>query len=228
MVGFVMADGATGRVLEAIDETLPQPPASVTKAVTALYAIEGLGGDYHFKTEIYGTAPVVDGVLDGDLVLAGGGDPNLLTDDLLALAGRLKESGLREVKGDFLVWGGALPALEEIDESQLDHLGYNPAISGLNLNFNRVHFEWKRANGDYTVTMDARSETIRPTVTIARMDIVDRNLPIYTYRDGSDIDRWTVARRALGNSGSRWLPVRNPELYAGDVFRTFARSEASP
>lgn len=224
-VGFVMADAATGRVLEAVDPTTPMPPASVTKAVTALYAIEGLGPDFTFPTSVYATGPVIDGVLEGDLVLAGGGDPNLLTDDLKALAAAMKDTGLTEVRGDFLVYGAALPGLDEIDESQLDHLGYNPSISGLNLNFNRVYFEWKRTGGDYAVSMDARSETVRPTVTVARMRIVDRNLPIYAYRDAGDVDEWTVARRALGNAGSRWLPVRNPALYAGDVFRTFARSE---
>jgi len=61
-----------------------------------------------------------------------------------------------------------LPNLDEIDESQLDHLGYNPAISGLNLNFNRVHFEWKRAGGGYSIAMDARSELYKPAVTVAR------------------------------------------------------------
>jgi len=33
-----------------------------------------------------------------------------------------------------------------------------------------------------------------------------------------------VARRALGKGGSRWLPVRKPEVYAGEVFATLARS----
>ncbi|MEL6102645.1 MAG: D-alanyl-D-alanine carboxypeptidase, partial [Pseudomonadota bacterium] len=48
--------------------------------------------------------------------------------------------------------------------------------------------------------------------------------PIYTYTKGRDRDDWTVAKRALGSGGARWLPVRNPALYAGDVFQTLVRS----
>jgi D-alanyl-D-alanine carboxypeptidase/D-alanyl-D-alanine-endopeptidase (penicillin-binding protein 4) len=88
-----------------------------------------------------------------------------------------------------------------------------------------VHFEWKRAGGKYTVSMDARSGRYRPDVTVARMQIADRSVPVYTYRDAGARDDWTVARAALGNGGARWLPVRKPELYAAEVFATFARSQ---
>jgi len=128
------------------------------------------------------------------------------------------------VRGDFYVWGGALPSVEEIDPAQLDHLGYNPAISGLNLNFNRVHFEWKRNGANYDIVMDARSTNFRPDVTVATMQVVDRGAPVFAYADDGDTDRWSVARSALNNEGSRWLPVRVPALYAGEVFATFARA----
>ena len=224
-VGVVLADARTGHVIESHSPDDRLPPASVTKAVTALYALDALGPEHRYVTRLLGTGPVVDGVLEGDLILAGGGDPHLQTDDLALLVETLRASGVNEVRGAFKVWGGALPDLDEIDEDQLDHLGYNPSISGLNLNFNRVHFEWKRQGSDYSVTMDARSETRRPLVNVAQMRIVDRSLPVYDYVDGGGIDRWSVARRALGEAGSRWLPVRYPALYTGDVFRSLAASE---
>ena len=224
-VGFVVADADSGEVLESIDGDVPLPPASVTKSVTALYALDALGQDHRFVTRVLADGPIVDGVLEGNLILAGGGDPQLVTDDLATLAQSMKDSGLREVRGDFLIWGEALARVDEIDAQQLDHLGYNPAIAGLNLNFNRVHFEWKRQGADYTVTMDARSEKHRPPVTTSQMRIVDRQTPVYAYADGGGVDRWTVARRALNNFGSRWLPVRYPALYAGEVFAVFARAQ---
>lgn len=54
---------------------------------------------------------------------------------------------------------------------------------------------------------------------MARMRVAARDVPVFTY-DGPD--SWSVARGALGGGGSRWLPVRRPALYAGDVFRTLA------
>ncbi|SMY05897.1 D-alanyl-D-alanine carboxypeptidase/D-alanyl-D-alanine endopeptidase [Flavimaricola marinus] len=223
-VAFVVADARTGAVLEEREADVPLPPASVTKAVTALYALDVLGADHRFDTRLLATGPIEDGILMGDLILAGGGDPTLTTDHLAELAIALRTAGISEVQGAFKVWGGALPYVNEIEPSQLDHLGYNPAVSGLNLNFNRVHFEWTRSGGAYQVAMDARTDLYRPDVTVARMRVADRSLPIYTYSDGGGIDDWTVARAALGDGGSRWLPVRYPSLYAGDVFTTFARS----
>jgi D-alanyl-D-alanine carboxypeptidase/D-alanyl-D-alanine-endopeptidase (penicillin-binding protein 4) len=164
-------------------------------------------------------------VVQGDLVLAGGGDPVLVTDNLAEIARAVRAAGVRGVTGAFKVWGGALPFQARIDPGQLDHLGYNPAVGGLNLNFNRVHFEWVPSGGGWQVSMDARSDLYRPAVTMARMEVVDRELPVYTYEAGEGVDRWTVARGALGEGGSRWLPVRYPALYAGEVFRSFAVAE---
>jgi D-alanyl-D-alanine carboxypeptidase/D-alanyl-D-alanine-endopeptidase (penicillin-binding protein 4) len=224
-VGYAVTDTETGAVLEARAADTALPPASVTKAVTALYALDTLGAGHRFKTRLVATGPVEGGVLRGDLVLAGGGDPTLDTDALADMAAALKRAGVREISGAFRVWGGAVPYRRAIEPRQPPHAGYNPALSGLNLNYNRVHFEWTRAGGDYAITMDARSGRYRPDVTVARMRIADRRSPVYTYHDAGGRDDWTVARGALGGGGARWLPVRKPELYAGEVFATFARSQ---
>ncbi len=223
-VAYVVADALTGKVLESLNPLLPMPPASVAKVATATYALETLGGDFRFATRLIATGPLEGGRLRGDLVLAGGGDPMLDTDALADMARALKASGLREITGRFLVWAGSLPYQKSIDPAQPDQAGYNPAVSGLNLNFNRVYFEWKRSSGGYAVSMDARSEKYRPEVTIARIRVVERKSPVYTYRQDGTIDRWTVARAALGNGGGRWLPVRRPDLYAGEVFQWLARA----
>lgn len=223
-VAYAVADARTGEMLENRLSDVGLPPASVTKTVTALYALDNLGAGYRFATRLMAEGKISDGVLDGDLVLAGGGDPTLDTRALADLAAALKAAGLREVRGRFMVWAGALPYARQIDPAQPAHVGYNPALCGLALNFNRVHFEWKRSGGKYGVSMDARAGRYRPEVQVAQMDVVDRGGPVYTYHDKGGVDHWTVARGALGNGGARWLPVRRPELYAADVFRTLARA----
>jgi serine-type D-Ala-D-Ala carboxypeptidase/endopeptidase (penicillin-binding protein 4) len=224
-LGFALVDMRTGALLEGQGETLPLPPASVAKALTALYALDSLGAGYQFRTRLVATGPVTDGILRGDMVLAGGGDPTLETDNLAAMAADLARAGLRQVTGRFLVWGGALPFTPEIAPDQAVQAGYNPSVSGINLNFNRVHFEWRNSGGAYSVAMDARSARHQPAVSMAQMQIVNRASPPYTYRRAGARDEWTVARGALGNGGSRWLPVRHPELYAGDVLRVLARGQ---
>jgi D-alanyl-D-alanine carboxypeptidase/D-alanyl-D-alanine-endopeptidase (penicillin-binding protein 4) len=224
VVGFAVLNAATGEVLDTHAADTGLPPASVAKALTSGYALAYLGESHRFETRVLATGGVSEGVVQGDLILAGGGDPTLETDHLEALAKSLAEAGISGVQGAFKVWGGGLPFLDRIDAAQPDHVGYSPAVSGLNLNYNRVHFEWRRSGSAYAVTMDARSDRHRPDVHMARMVVEARQAPVYTYTDAGGRDDWTVARGALGDGGARWLPVRKPELYAGDVFQTFARA----
>ncbi len=223
-LGFVVLDARSGAVLEQHNPDIALPPASITKLVTALYATEMLGAGFRFRTEFRATGPVVDGVIQGDLVLRGSGDPVLDTDALSSMVARLKAAGVRGVTGAFRIYAGALPYFRSIDPRQPAHVGYNPAISGTNLNYNRVHFQWQRADAGWKLSMDARSETLRPAVSVARMAVVKRELPVYTYAAEGGVDEWTVAAAALGNGGSRWLPVRRPDLYAGEVVQVIARS----
>jgi D-alanyl-D-alanine carboxypeptidase/D-alanyl-D-alanine-endopeptidase (penicillin-binding protein 4) len=226
-LGFVVIEAATGRVIEARDQDMPMPPASTLKAITALYALDRLRADHRFVTRLLATGPVVGGMIQGDLILAGGGDPVLTTDDLARLALALPQAGIRGVTGRFRVWAGALPAIPLIDPGQLPQHAYNPAIGGLNLNFNRVHFSWEPAGGgDWRVQMDARTDRHVPVVGMARMSVVPRDLPVYTYEDGGTRDLWTVAASALGTeAGARWLPVRKPAIYAAEVFRLLAEAQ---
>ena len=216
-------DVDSGVLIESVHDDVLLPPASVMKSLTAAYALDRLGGDYRFATRLIATGPVEGDELKGDLVLAGGGDPTLETRDLDRLAEALAGAGVRRIAGQFHVWEGAIPFVSQIDPAQPDHLGYNPAVAGLNLNFNRVHFSWDRTGGAYTVALDARAGDLKPAVTTSRMTVEDRSLPVYTYRSLGGRDLWTVARKALGNGGARWLPVRNPGAYAAEVFATLAR-----
>lgn len=224
IVACAVADAETGAILYDRGGEVPMAPASTAKALTTGYALDHLGPAHRFTTRLLATGPIRQGRLEGDLILAGGSDPGLSTDGLVSLLSQVQAMGVREVAGRFQVWDGALPYVEEIDPGQPDHLGYNPAVSGLNLNYNRVHFQWRRDGGSYRLSMDARTAAVVPPVRMVTMTAVGRSLPIYDVsldRDGGRED-WTVARPALGDSGARWLPVRNTGQYGGEVFRTLA------
>ena len=227
-VQFQAADLRTGRVLEAGGTSTALPPASVTKVLTALYALDTFGPSHRFETRLMATGPISNGRLNGDLILVGGGDPTLSTRGLAALARALKQAGLREITGAFRVFDAALPRVKTIDPEQPDHVSYSPAIAGIALNFNRVHFEWARSAGAYSVMLSATDIDYKPAVYSSEMRIVDRQAPVYTYANAQGKDVWSVARSALGRGGGRWLPVRNPALYSGDVFQTLARSHGIP
>ena len=218
-LAFVVADRASGKVLVEREAETPLPPASVAKAITSLYGLEKLGPEFRFQTRVMRLGEVVAGRLEGDLYLVGGGDPNFDTDQMGDLVAALAKTGIKEITGRFIACDGALPYRFQIDAEQPDYLGYNPAMSGLNLNYNRVNFEWKRAGKGYSLTMDARGERFMPMVSGAGVDLAARALPLFAYEGD---EHWTVAEGALGDGGSRWLPVRQPAAYAAEVFATLA------
>ncbi len=225
VTSYIVLDAASGTVLEAREADRSMPPASVAKAVTALYALERLGPSFRFRTRVLATGPVQGGIVQGDLVLAGGGDPTLQTDQLGDLAAGLAARGIKGVTGRFLVWDGALPQIPRIAADQPVHVGYNPALGGLNLNFNRVHFEWKRQSGGWGLAVDARGERFVPPVRMARVQVRDRDAPLFTYASQGSEEDWTVASGALGKGGSRWLPVRHPTTYLAEVFQTLTKAQ---
>ncbi|MEM7440648.1 MAG: D-alanyl-D-alanine carboxypeptidase/D-alanyl-D-alanine-endopeptidase [Pseudomonadota bacterium] len=222
---IVVANAGSGKILESVGADTALPPASVTKAITALYALHNLGGGFRYTTQVVATGNISGDTLRGDLILVGGGDPHLDTDGLNNLAKALRAKGIRKITGKFRIYSGALPYQDSIDKSQPDHVGYNPAVSGLNLNFNRVYFEWRRTGNGYATTMDARTDRIRPKVSGIKMAVVNRQAPLFTYKRGSKVEQWTVQRGALGKAGGRWLPVRDLDAYAGEVFRAVAASQ---
>jgi PBP4 family serine-type D-alanyl-D-alanine carboxypeptidase len=67
----------TRRSLYAVNADKLFVPGSTTKLLTAGTALDQLGADHRFHTPVYRTGPIVDGTLDGDLVLVASGDFNL-------------------------------------------------------------------------------------------------------------------------------------------------------
>jgi serine-type D-Ala-D-Ala carboxypeptidase/endopeptidase (penicillin-binding protein 4) len=80
-------------------------PASNMKLVTLAAAAERLGWDYAFETTITATGPIEDGVVRGDLVIVGSGDPSIgVRDDTImrtfdGWAEALWQHGIRRVDG---------------------------------------------------------------------------------------------------------------------------------
>ncbi|MCD0481029.1 D-alanyl-D-alanine carboxypeptidase/D-alanyl-D-alanine-endopeptidase [Streptacidiphilus sp. ASG 303] len=97
--GVVVEDADTGQVLyeHQADEHLL--PASTLKTFTSAAALHHLGTDRRFGTDVLAAGARHGAVLDGDLVLRGGGDFSLQPADLDALAARVAASGVRTVTG---------------------------------------------------------------------------------------------------------------------------------
>src|SRR6185503_14069313 len=77
-------------------------PASVAKLVSVATAADAVGWDYRYTTTLRATGPIADGVLRGDLLVVGSGDPSIggrAGDDLAAWVEALKAAGIRRIEG---------------------------------------------------------------------------------------------------------------------------------
>jgi serine-type D-Ala-D-Ala carboxypeptidase/endopeptidase (penicillin-binding protein 4) len=152
--GYLLVDAASGKVLASRHPDTGFPPASTAKLPTMIAALGILRPTYRFTTQILAQGSLKSGVLAGDIVLAGDGDPLLTAGDLRALTVRIKDIGITSVEGRF-IYTSALPVLAEIESTQPATAAYNQGLSGLNIEFNRVTLSRPSGDGAYTSPSEA-------------------------------------------------------------------------
>lgn len=85
--------------------TKPLPAASITKVATSLAALDKWTPDYQFETLIATTGPVENGVVQGDLIVVGDGDPFFVWEEAFALGNTLNQMGITQVTGNLIISG---------------------------------------------------------------------------------------------------------------------------
>src|SRR6185503_11067970 len=176
-------------------------PASVAKLVSVATAADAVGWDYRYTTTLRATGPIVDGVLQGDLIAVGSGDPSIggrAGDDFTSWVQAIKSAGIRRIEGRVI---GDDDSIDE-PRPQLawawDDLGYTTGalFGALNLAENRS-----------TVTIAPGPSSGMPAVVT-----VDQRLAF----------RVVTNRVATGPAGSPQLLW--PEQRPGDLSLTVAGS----
>jgi D-alanyl-D-alanine carboxypeptidase/D-alanyl-D-alanine-endopeptidase (penicillin-binding protein 4) len=102
-VGLLAVDTASGTVLYDHNADDDFTPASTLKLFTGVTALERLGRDFRFHTAVLASAAPVDGVVNGDLILRGGGDPLLRRADLQTAAATVASAGVKSITGSLIV-----------------------------------------------------------------------------------------------------------------------------
>jgi D-alanyl-D-alanine carboxypeptidase/D-alanyl-D-alanine-endopeptidase (penicillin-binding protein 4) len=129
--------GTPDRPLLSHRERVPMNPASVMKLVTSLAALDLLGPDFRWATPVWLDGAVQQGVLEGNLVIKGSGDPQLVQERLWLLLQRVQALGVREIAGDIVLDRSAL-APDDTAAAEFDgegHRAYNVRANALLLNY---------------------------------------------------------------------------------------------
>ena len=99
MVGMIVYDLTADSVLYKVNERQAMRPASTMKLVTAISALDCLGGSYQFRTQLYYTGNIEDHTLNGDLYCVGGFDPAFNSDDMKAFVESILRMGVDTIRG---------------------------------------------------------------------------------------------------------------------------------
>ena len=89
--------------LVSYNSTVPRNPASTMKVLTTYAALESLGPAYTWHTRAYASGPVRDQVLEGNLVLVGGGDPYMSAERWWSFVSGLRQAGVQRIAGDVII-----------------------------------------------------------------------------------------------------------------------------
>lgn len=103
MTGILVVSLKDGRTLYEQNADVMLIPASNQKLLTSAAALHRLGADFRFVTRLWINGEIdSQGVLHGDLILQGSGDPVLLLKDIEAMAEAVEKAGIRRIDGYLL------------------------------------------------------------------------------------------------------------------------------
>ena len=151
--------------VQAVDSTVPtlslnadksMNPASVMKLVTTTAALDLLTPAYRWKTEVYKDGNVNNGVLAGNLIIKGYGDPSFKAQEFWRLLMSLQQTGIKEIKGDLIidksVFAKSVGARHTFDDETWR--AYNAEPSAFLVNGRNTSFKFIATNSAVNVTQE--------------------------------------------------------------------------
>ncbi|MGK4584799.1 D-alanyl-D-alanine carboxypeptidase/D-alanyl-D-alanine endopeptidase [Kitasatospora sp. HPMI-4] len=224
----LVTDTATGEVLYRRSPGALLLPASALKTVTAAAALDLLGPDHRFGTDVLAAGRRTGGRLEGDLVLRGGGDPSLLPADLDELARRVAGSGITTVSGGLLADASRYDGVPLGPNWAWDDQAayYSPQISALTLTTD-TDYDPGTVRLTLTPGRPGRPAAVKLTPPEAPVRLSGR---IDTGAAGSgrtaEVDRRPGSNELLltgsvpadGGTSQEWVAVEDPAQVAATVF----------
>ncbi len=215
--------------LLAHGESVSFNPASVMKLVTTLAALDSLGPAHTFKTHVYRDGPLLDGILHGNLIFQGGGDPALTLERFWLLLGELRQRGVREIRGDVLL-DTQYYQIDAIDPAAFDQTPlrpYNAPPSAMLVNFNLLNLRLSAAGE----AIDARLEPAPAEQSLSLVNQLQRmDVPCNATRDDFRLTKVDASLILVGvypiECGEQTMPLNllSPDATFRTIFNALWQS----
>lgn len=211
----------------ALNVDTPRNPASTAKVVTTWTALDLFGPTHTWPTRIYTTGTVTDGVLNGDLVIKGHGDPYLLLEDFWRLVGEIRHAGIREIAGDIVIDDSEFK-VDEDDPAAFDGQGdklYNVLPNALIVNFKSIDFDLdadpKRGRVNISTLPELPNLDIVNKVRLTKGRCGGNSIAVYMRTNPANPDQIEFGGEmpALCNHFEMSRSLMSPAAYTYGVFR---------
>ncbi len=159
---YIKEVGTNGRTIVSHNAFTARTPASVIKVLSTYASLLKLGFNYRFPTKFYTTGSLQNGILHGDLIVKGFGDPTLNAKDLNEMVNKIRAHGIRNITG-YIVIDRSYFRVGTKDSSGFDEHPYSPynampdammfneRISTICVTPNKNDISKKSADGSYTI-----------------------------------------------------------------------------
>ncbi|MES2524977.1 MAG: D-alanyl-D-alanine carboxypeptidase/D-alanyl-D-alanine-endopeptidase [Gemmatimonadota bacterium] len=204
-------------------------PASTMKLFTSAIALDRLGPDHTFSTDVLRDGPLEDGVVRGNLILRGDGDPAFssrwvrggLDAPVMMLARFTAGAGVQRVTGDLIADASAFES-RRIPEGWLTRYagaGYAAPFSALSLNENIVIVAVAPGKSGGAASVSLEPATRALTVTSTVRTVAGTGNRIIARRIGDDrvVVSGTIGSRA--GTARYQLVVGDPAAFTAGAFR---------
>lgn len=200
----------SGPVLLANNQgTVPLPAASLTKIATSLAALSTWEYSHQFETLIGATGPIRNGVLQGDLVITGNGDPLFVWEEAIAVGNALNRLGIKQVSGNLVIRGNFAM-----------NYNLNPAVAGEKFKQAINSRTWPRFV--YFRYFKMRPGTPRPEVAIAggvKVESVPPGVNENSFLSSPRFGRSEATQAGRGRTGKQILLLRHRSLTLAQILK---------
>jgi len=190
-------------------------PASVFKLATTSAALDMLGPAWTWKTGVFTTGPVRNGVLQGSVVIVGTGDPSLVMERVWLLLRQLRDAGVRDIRGDIVLdhTGFAAGTHSAGDFDNAPSEPYNVLPDALLMNFRSVTLSFQPDVAAHVARVSSEPPLaglkIDATVPLGKAACGDWRGALKLSAD--DPSRWRFAGAYPAACGARSWPLAYPE-----------------
>ncbi|MDF1563225.1 MAG: D-alanyl-D-alanine carboxypeptidase/D-alanyl-D-alanine-endopeptidase [Deltaproteobacteria bacterium] len=230
-VGIHVRSVSDGTTLYARAADTLLNPASNMKVVTAAAALELLGPEFRFETELYGLQAIgSDGVLKGNLYVKGEGDPTFVSERMFRLVEDLWQLGLRRITGDIIIDDTYFDTVREGPgwEQESSDRAYIAPTGAVSLNYNAVAIHVRagtKVGETAVVAVDPASDyfVIDNRVTTSAERTRRRHIPS-SIGEGTRQRIMVRGRHPLdGAPGVYYRRIDNPPVYFGHTLKEYAK-----